>query len=124
MRFFLATFFALTFCKPSANTTVAQQSPEITKIIQKELGEGASSEANRTNTFVLSFKNDKKSLRYIVIRLSDNQVVVRKKLRGSVTWTGDMLIKESEVPGMIKADSKPGDFIKTIDLNQFVVHRK
>jgi len=123
MRFFFVVLFSLTFCKPSSGIKTTEQSVDLLhKIVQQELGDNPSIEKNQANTFALAFRSENKFLKYIVVRLQDNQVVLREKIRGSVTWTGNMQIKESHIPGMVRSNSKPEDFMKTIDLNQFVVH--
>jgi len=125
MRFLFVVFLSLTVCKPIKSIKESESSSEaLAKIVRSEIGAEAIVQRNSSNTFALGFKSEKSFVKFIVIRLQDNQVVVRDKVQGSIMWSDDMRIKESQIPGIVKLDSKPEDFIKVIDLNQFVIRPK
>jgi hypothetical protein len=107
-------------CKPSA--TNQSKNNALQKLVDREVSGKAIITKNKPNTFALATLNQDGSVDYVIVRLSDNKVVVKNKIRGSIEWSGDMQISETQTPGMIKKDSKPSDFMKVIDLNQFVLH--
>lgn len=121
--FFIVAFFIFCSCKPSSKGQ-SQNRDELQKIVKQEIGENASTIKNTLNTFVLATREREGSIDYAVIRLSDNKVVLKSRVRGAIGWSGDMQLKESRTPGMVKKDSNSDEFIKLIDLNQYVVQSK
>ena len=123
MRFFFALLVLLCACKP-ASTNLSQDNKALKKLVTHEIGENATITQNESKTFALGVLGKDESVRYVVIRLSDNKVVVKNIFRGSITWTNDMQLTESVKPGIVKKDSRPGDYSRIIDLNAFLTQTK
>ena len=123
MRFLCVLLVLLSACKP-ATTTIAQNDNALQKLVTHEIGENAIITQNESKTFAVGILSKDESTRYVVIRLSDNKVVIKNSIRGSIAWTNDMQLSESVKPGIVKKDSKPGDYSRTIDLNQFLMQAK
>src|SRR5882724_6158447 len=105
MRFLFVAFLSLTLCKPINSVKASDSSVNtLTRIVHAEIGDHAILEKNSSNTFALGFKSDKSFVKYIVIRLQDNQVVLRDKVHGSVLWLDEMRIKVSRIPGIVKSN--------------------
>jgi len=123
MRFIFLFFFATLCCCKAASTTSHDQAT-LQKIVGTEIGAGAIIEKNISSTFALAHQTKDRSVEYLIIRLSDLKIVVREKIQGSVTWSGDMEIKVIKTPGMVKLNSKPEDNVKIINLNNYIIHNK
>jgi hypothetical protein len=122
MRVIGIFLFLFCACKP-ASKNQAQSDNVLQKVVNKEVGESASVSKNTANTFALAFTNRNQSVQYVVIRLSDNKVVFKNKIRGSIQWSGDMQLTEVTTPGMVKKEDKPEDRSKLIDLNKYLSHK-
>jgi hypothetical protein len=121
--FCFALLILIISCKPaSKGQSVA--SDAFQKIVAKELSDKSIVTKNNTNSFALAYQEEDGFIRYIIVRLTDNNVVRKEKIRGSVSWVNDMQIKESIIPGIVKKDAKPDDNTRIIDLNQFIVQAK
>lgn len=124
MRFlFFVAVFIFCSCRPSSKG----QSPNgdaLQKIVKQEIGENANTVKNTPNTFALATREREGSIDYVVVRISDHKVVLKGRVRGAIGWSGDMQLKESRTPGMVKNDTKPDEYVKLIDLNQYVVQSK
>lgn len=110
-------------CKP-ASKTLSQDDNLLRKIVGQEIGENATITKNNSKTFALGVVTNDESVRYVVIRLSDNKVVVKNNIRGVISWRADMELNESRTPGIVKKDSRSDDYSRTIDLKQFIAHSK
>src|SRR5579872_4059758 len=102
--------FIMPSCQPA---TAVQQSQAVTtlqKISETEIGADAKIETNKSGTFALISKDKNRSVEYIVVRMADLKVVIKEKIvAGSVIWSGEMQIRESRVPGIIKTNSRAED---------------
>jgi hypothetical protein len=123
MRLVIFVFFLLISCKPSLKT-LPPQDEFLNKIAEKELGANSRVEKNKSNSFGLAYQKNDISTQYIVVRLTDYTIVIKKKIRGTISWNGDMQLKEFLIPGIVKKDAQPDDQTLIIDLNQFVIHSK
>jgi hypothetical protein len=123
MKLFCFALLIFISCKPSSKGQ-SVESNALEKIVAKELSDKPTVTKNNTNTFALAYQEQDGFVRYIIVRLTDNSIVRKGKIRGSVNWVSDMQIKESMTPGIVKKDSKPDDYSKVIDLNQFVIQAK
>lgn len=123
MRFFCVLLVAFCACRPTS-TTLSQDNNALQKLVTREIGEAATITQNESKTFALGVLNKDESVRYVVIRISDNKVVIKNVIRGSITWTSDLQLTESVKPGIVKKDSKPGDYSRIIDLNAFITQAK
>jgi len=92
-------------------------------VIARELGPGATVEKNQSGTLALAYVEKERNLTYLVVRVADGQMIVKNKIRGSVTWHADQVLKETSVPGIIKADEKATDHTKLIDLSVYKIHQ-
>lgn len=123
MRIFGILLVVFCACKP-ASKTLSQDETALQKLVSRELGENATVSINDSKSFALGVKKKDESVRYMVVRLSDNKVVLTNNMRGTISWSGDMQLAESHTPGIIKKDSKQGDNSRTIDLKQFIIQNK
>jgi hypothetical protein len=123
MRFLSVFFLATLYCCKAASTTSHEQ-VTLEKITEAEIGPNAVIEKNHTATFALAYRAKDRSVEYIVIRLSDLKIVIKEKIQGSVTWEGEMQIKVTQTPGMVKLNSKPEDNVKIIDLTNYAIQKK
>src|SRR5260221_6715110 len=113
---FLFVMFLSTLCCCKAATTSLQNQVTLQKIVDNEIGVNATIEKNSSAAFALAFQVKDRSVEYIVVRLADLKIVVKEKInQGSVTWSGDMRIKVTQTPGIVKMNSKPEDNIRFID---------
>jgi hypothetical protein len=116
--------FILSSCQSAIAVQRGQGASTLQKISETEIGADAKIEKNESGTFALVYKNENRSVTYIVVRMADLKIVINKKvITGSVTWSGDMQIKESTVPGIIKKNSRSDDNIRYIDLKNFINER-
>src|SRR5437879_1890313 len=106
MRAFGVVLFLFCACKP-ASKTLSQGDAPLQELVVREIGESATITKNDSKTFALGVLKKDESVRYVVIRLSDNKVVVKNNLRGTVNWDGDMQLSEFRTPGIVKKESKP-----------------
>jgi hypothetical protein len=123
MRLVIFVFFLLISCKLSLKN-LPHQDEILNKIAEKELGANSRVEKNKSNSFGLAYQKNDISTQYIVVRLTDYTIVIKKKIRGTISWNGDMQLKEFLIPGIVKKDAQPDDQTLIIDLNQFVIHSK
>lgn len=123
MRAIGVLLFFLCACKP-ASKIHSQNENLLQKIVSQEIGENATVTKNESNTFALAVLSNDESTHYGVIRLSDNKMVLKNNIRGTITWDGDLKLAESLKPGIVKKDSKSGDYSRSIDLGQFVIQRQ
>jgi len=123
MRFFSALLLSTLCCCKAASTT-SQEPSSLQKIVASEIGAPASIEKNNSATFALAQQVDNKSVSFLVIRLSDLKIVIKEKITGSVSWSGEMEIKVTRTPGMVKTNEKPEDHIRIINLNNYVIQKK
>jgi hypothetical protein len=121
---FLSVFFITTLCSCRAVGTTSHVQTSLEQTIEREIGGDAIIGKNSTATFALAYQSKNKSVEYVVIRLSDLKVVAKERIQGSVTWDGEMKIKVTQTPGIVKLDSKPGDNVKVIDLNNYIIQKK
>ena len=121
---FVSVLFMVTLwnCKAVGTTSHVQSSLE--QLVEAQIGADAIIKKNNTATFALAYKSKDKSVEYLVIRLSDNKVVIKEKISGSVDWEGEMKIKVTVTPGIVKRDSKPEDYVRVIDLSSYIVQKK
>jgi hypothetical protein len=112
----LFLFFA---CKP-ASKIQSRNDNLLQRTVSQEIGETAVVTKNDSKTFALAVLNKDESVRYVVIRLSDNKVVIKNNIRGTISWSGDMKLTEARALGIVKKDSKPEDYSRTIDLKQYL----
>jgi len=118
MRAIGVLVFFFCACKPASKTH--SQDDLLQKITYQEIGENATITKNDSKTFALVVLNRDESVRYAVIRLSDNKVAIKNNIRGTISWSGDLQLTEVRTPGIVKKDSKPEDFTRTIDLRQYL----
>jgi hypothetical protein len=124
MRSFLVLLIATLSCCHAAGIS-SQNQGNLQKLVEGELGVNATIKKNSAETFALAVQPQSRSIAFIIIRLTDMNVVAREKINnGSVTWGGDMRIKVTETPGMVKTDAKEGDHSRIINLNNYVINRK
>jgi hypothetical protein len=119
MRALNVFLFLLCACKPIQKNT-SQTDEVLQKIVKEELGENAIVTKNSSKSFALATLKRDESIQYAIIRISDNKVVMKNKIRGTIDWSGEMQLTESRIPGIIKKDSKPEDYSRVINLNQFI----
>jgi len=121
---FLSVFFLITlYCCKAASTTSHQQ-VTLKEIAEAEIGTQATIEKNHAATFALAYQAKDRTVEYLVVRIADLKIVVKEKIQGSVTWDGDMKIKVTQTPGMVKVDAKPEDHVRIIDLNNYAIQKK
>ena len=123
MRAICVLLFFLSACKPTSRTLSPNENL-LQKTVTQEIGKNATVTKNDSDTFALAVLTNDESMRYGVIRLSDNKIVLKNNIRGTIRWDGDMKLIESRTPGIVKKDSKPDDYSRTIDLSQFVTQRQ
>jgi hypothetical protein len=123
MRFFSALLFFILCCCKAASTS-SQEPSSLQKIVTSEIGASAIIEKNNSATFALAQQTENKSVSFLVIRLSDLKIVIKEKIIGSVTWSGEMEIKIIRTPGIVKTNAQPEDNIRVINLNNYVIHKK
>jgi hypothetical protein len=123
MRFFLVIFIATLCCCKAASTSSLNQST-LQKIVESELGANAIIEKNNPSNFALAYESKDKTVRFMVVRLSDLKIIIKEKIQGSVTWDKEMKIKVVTIPGIVKANAKPEDNVRVIDLNNYVIQNK
>jgi len=123
MRFLSLLFIAALFCCKAANNASSDQAT-LEKLVETEIGANATIEKNNSSTFALASRTDNRFIEYIIIRLSDLKIVVKDKIQGSVTWSGDMAIKVMKTPGMVKMNSRPDDNVKIINLENYLIHNR
>ncbi len=92
--------------------------------MESELGTSATVKENTAQTFALAYRSQNRLTDYMVIRLSDFKIVIKEKIQGSVTWSGELQIKESRIPNMVKRNQKPEDNTRLIDLNNYIINKK
>ncbi len=126
MRAFLFIVISILFCcKPSARVQSESQGDKLQTLVEKEIGKSAVIEKNPSNTFALASHTENRTVDYVVIRLSDLKVVIKEKIIiGSVSWSGDRQIKVVSIPGMVRANARPEDNVRLIDLNNYVINKK
>lgn len=120
MRVVAVVLLLFCACKPSSKGQ-SQQDNVLQKIVAQEIGEKVVTTKNNSKTFALAYLEQDGFTNYSIIRLSDNKIVAKEKIRGSVRWLSDMQIQESHTPGIVKRDAKPEDHSKVIDLNKYLV---
>ena len=123
MRFLSVLFIATLFCCKAANNPSSDQAT-LEKLVETEIGANATIEKNNSSTFALASRTDNRFIEYLIIRLSDLKIVVKEKIQGSVTWSGDMAIKVTQTPGMVKMNSRPEDNVKIINLDNYLIHNR
>jgi hypothetical protein len=123
MRFIPAVFIATLCCCKAAGISSSDQS-SLQQIVESELGANAKIEKNNTSNFALAHESKDKTVSFIVVRLTDLKIVVKEKIQGSVTWDKAMSIKVTTIPGIVKANAKPEDNVRIIDLNNFAIQSK
>ncbi len=116
-------FLALCCCKPLASVQKENQTT-LRFVVESELGTAAIIEKNKSQAFALAYRDQNRETKYIVVRLSDLNVILKETITGSVRWSGEMQLKESLIPGMVRRDPKPDDNIRLIDLNNYIIHKK
>ena len=121
---FLSVLLVATLCCCKAASTSSHEQANLEKIVQAEIGPDATIKKNNASTFALAYKMKDRSVAYMIIRISDLKVVVKEKIQGSVAWDGEMKIKVTQTPGMVKLDSKPEDNVREIDLSNYVIQKK
>lgn len=86
-------------------------------------GPGYTITKNQSATFALCTKPTDVSLSFSIVRLSDFKIVVQESIaKGTVTWTNDLKLQVSSVPGIIKKDETGNEYTRIIDLSTFVLH--
>lgn len=123
MRAFVVVLLLSCACKPSSKGQ-AQNDDALQKIVKREIGEKAATTKNNSKTFALAYLEQDGTALYIIIRLSDNKIVAKEKIRGTVSWVNDMQIKEMRTPGTVKKDYNLEEYSKVIDLNKYMVQIK
>ncbi|MBI1769065.1 MAG: hypothetical protein HYR67_11890 [Bacteroidetes bacterium] len=123
MRALVIVLLLFCACKPSSKGQT-QYDDALQKIVKQEIGEKSATTKNNSKTFALAYLEQEGNTHYIIIRLSDNKVVTKEKIRGTVSWVSDMQIKEMRTPGIVKKDYNPEDYSKVIDLNKYIVQTK
>jgi len=123
MRALIVALLLLCACKPSSKGQT-QDDDSLLKIIKKEIGEKSTTTKNNSKTFALAYLEEDRTVRYIIVRLSDNTIVVKEKIRGTISWVNDMQIKEMRTPGTVKKDYNPEEYSKVIDLNKYMTQVK
>ena len=124
MRFPFVLFIATLSCCKAAGIP-SQNQGDLQKLITTEIGVNATVKKNSNETFALAFRAQDRRLEFLVIRLTDNKIVVKEKINeGSVTWSGELQIKVNERPGIVKMDSKPEDHTRLINLDKYVINKK
>ena len=121
---FLSVFFLITLCGCKAASTSSHEQVALKKIAEAEIGPDAIIEKNHTATFALAYQAKDRTVEYLVVRIADLKIVVKEKIQGSVTWDGEMKIKVTQTPGMVKVDAKPADNVRVIDLNNYAIQKK
>jgi hypothetical protein len=123
MRFFLVLALSALCCCRAASI-VPQNQDSLRAKVKAAIGDDAAITQNSSATFALA-QTPNNPTAFVVIRLADLQIVVTEKIsQGSVTWSGEMQIKVVQIPGIVKMDSKPGDIVRLIDLNKYVIQKK
>ncbi|HTH55213.1 MAG TPA: hypothetical protein VL728_04160 [Cyclobacteriaceae bacterium] len=115
----IAVLIFLFACKPSSQT-LSQNDDPLQKLVQREIGGNSTITKNQSKTFALAIAKKDESVRYVVVRLSDNKAVFKNNIRGTITWSDDLRLNETRTPGIVKKDSKPDDYSRAIDLRQFI----
>jgi hypothetical protein len=123
MRFVLIIFFATLCCCKAVSHSSTQQ-VTLQKLVDGELGPNANIEKNNSSTFAIAYQSKDRSVEFLVIRLLDLKIILKDKIQGSVSWSGDMKIKVFNTPGIVKLNSKPEDYVKIIDLNNYIIQNK
>ena len=123
MRFFSFVFLATLCCCRAASTSSPEQAT-LQKIVASEIGENAFVEKNNSSTFALAYQTKDRTVKFIVIRLADLQIVINERVQGSVTWEREMNIKVTKTPGIVKMKAPPEDNVRVIDLNNYIIHNK
>ena len=110
-------------CKPAIQSTKLRPEPET--IIRRELGDEASVRRNSSGSFAICTRNGQDQTQFMVVRLSDNRIVVSKKVvNGFAEWTGDLEITYYTVPGIIREGETAANYMKKIDLRPYLQNQR
>lgn len=105
-------------CATVKTTTTSDQTPEYQKVAFSLLGEDLTYTMNEPQSYVLCVKEmpgtsqqPRNSISFVVIDLSNNQMVIKQKLTGgTVGWYSDYEIEVFQTPGMVRHDQSKDDF--------------
>ncbi len=101
---------------------VASPQQDIDNRITAAIGTGYTIKKNKSNTFALCTKSEAQSLSMYIVRLADVKTIVQEVVpRGAAVWEGDLKIKVTTQPGIIKKDHNPDDYVRIIDLNKYIL---
>lgn len=124
---FLLPFLLVTLCWLNPGASFQQNKPSLSlqSIVTSELGAHTTIENNKSGTFALAYSIHNRSVKYIVIRLTDLKIVVdQKTIRGSIAWNDDMCLKEVHAAEMVKKNADGNENAKLIDLRSFIVRKR
>ncbi len=116
--FLLLLCIALSACKTSKKDTVSTVSIET--VIQTSIANVGIQTNNAAKTYLLVVEEataGNEFLKFIVLNVSDQKIVLEKKFRpGHVTWFDNTTIELLDMPGMIEATKKSEDYIRYIKI--------
>lgn len=110
---------AFTNCQTKAPASVPDD-----RQLQSVVGAGYDIQKNKTNTFALCTKISDRSSEFKIVRLKDLKVVNQEVLiqGGKVSWIEDLKIKVIKGAEIVRADENPEDYVRIIDLNQYLLN--
>lgn len=107
-------------CGVSKNSNSAQaDNSKYMQLVTEKLGEHVNCTMNEDETYQLCISETKgtvqqprNSMKYIIIKLSDNSVVLESTVDGgTVDWYNQKMIQVYQTPGIMREDQTRDDFI-------------
>ena len=114
----LLTIILIAGCRSSPS----QKIDVLKDLITKQLGKEVIIQKNKPETFALGFSEKDKSTSYLIVRLSDMKIVEQERIsQGNIAWNGEMELKITKIPGIIRATDQPSDFVTIVNLNKYLI---